>query len=517
MGCHNPKTLSEDDDSEKKNEVLKPESEEKEESEESSEKKEEDKKKPKKKPKNDVKDKENKINDENAKSMINKMKEMAKNRRKFHPKMNDNNYLKYLDDDEESSGKKKKHKKDKKPSDEESSDKDIDFSKLTLKERIYHEYKRHKYYLDDNELDVFAKIKKSTSKIKYLKYIDSKQLHESEITCICTLTGKIKNICYATASFDKSIKFWDDTFENIFNISKLLSPPAYICCFDTTYLLSAEAIVIKMYDLITEDIDCIHVFKDHIYDINCILPVSFIKDQEESHFFTGGKDKILRLWHPDNPNPMKYYEGHNDEVTHIQKVIDKNIISSSIDKKFFIWDINNTTPIIILNNYYSSLCVLGINYGFCVGAYDNKIRFYDDEFLLLNCLVIDFYGITNILLINDNKILTVDIENKINIINIDKEELSFSYKENKCEIVNVIKSFGFESIKENKRIIISGKDGFIYFYEWKGESNDSKNDKKNDKKSNHHKHDKSKDKEKLENEKDKKKNKNNKSEKNNNK
>ena len=108
MGCHNPKTLSEDDDSVKKNEVLKPESEEKEESEESSEKKEEDKKKPKKKPKNDVKDKENKINDVNAKSMINKMKEMAKNRRKFHPKMNDNNYLKFLDDDEESSDKKKK-------------------------------------------------------------------------------------------------------------------------------------------------------------------------------------------------------------------------------------------------------------------------------------------------------------------------------------------------------------------------------------------------------------------------
>ena len=522
MGCGFPHESSDiDDKSNKKNdeESIKPESDGKEESEGSSEEEketeEEKKENEEQSDKNGVKNDEKKINedDKNAKEMMNKMKEKAKNRKNFLNKMKDNNYLKYLEDeDDKSSDKNKNHKKNKKKENEEEYDKDIDFSKMTLKERIHYEYKRYKYYLDDNELDVFAKIKKSTSKIKYLKYKDSKRLHKSEITSICSLTGKIKKICYATASFDKSIKFWDASFENIFNITNLLSPPVYICCFDTTYLLSAEAIVIKMYDLISENIDCVHKFKDHIYDINCILPISFINNQEESHFFSGGKDKTLRLWYPDSPTPIKFYVGHDDEVTHIQKIIDQRIISSSIDKKFLIWDINQTNPIIILNNYFNSLCVLGINCGFCVGAYDNKIRFYDDEFLLFNCLVIDFYGITNILLIDDNKILSVDIENKINVINIENEELSFNYKENKFEIVNIIKSVNFENNKEKKMIIITGKDGFVYLYEWKGENSSSKHDKKHDKK-HHDKHDKSKDKEKSRNSKDKKKDKNSKDEK----
>ena len=385
----------------------------------------------------------------------------------------------------------------------ESEEPEESYKELTLKERINNEYQRHKNYLDTNEKGVYSEInKKSYKNAKKYKYRKSLLLHEKEITYICTLSGRIKKITYATSSVDKSIKLWNVKFVVIGIIKNLEWYSNFLCEFDTTNLLSSESIYIKMYDLMTDNYDCIRTFRDHIEDINCIL--ALIDVEEENYIFmSGGKDKILRLWDYEIDTPMKYYEGHYDVVTHIEKIgnDNKKIISCSKDKTFIIWDIKNTSPIKVFNNYFNHLCVLGDNIGFCCGAYDNKIRFYDNDYLLMKCLVSELYGINQILMIDDYCMLTVDIENKINVLDLYNNNLAFIYTGCEEEVVKVIKAFNWDlNNLENKIIVTACKDGYIYLYSFEMEINSKKDNK--EKKS--YKKEKEKDKKNKEKEKDKK-------------
>ena len=349
------------------------------------------------------------------------------------------------------------------------------YIELTLKEKIDNEYQRHKNYLDTNEKGVYAEInKKSYKNAKRYKYRKSLLLHEKEITCICSLSGKIKKITYATSSIDKSIKFWNAKFIIINQIKNLEWYSNFICEFDTTNILSSESIYIKMYDLMSDNLECIHTFRDHIEDINVIL--SLIDFEEEKYIFiSGGKDKILRLWdHEIDDTPIKYYEGHYDIVTHIQKIgsDNKKIISCSKDKTFIVWDIKNSNPLKVFNNYFNHLYLLGDNVGFCCGAYDNKIRFYNDEYLLNKCLVSELYGINYLLLIDDYYMLTVDYKNNINVLDLYTNDFLFIYTGCVEEVVSVIKSFNWNSNNsENKIIITACKDGYIYLYSFEIENN----------------------------------------------
>ena len=348
------------------------------------------------------------------------------------------------------------------------------YRELTLKEKIFNEYQRHKDYLDTNEKGVYAEInKKSYKNAKRYKYRKSVLLHEKEITCICSLSGKIKKIAYATSSLDKSIKFWNASFINIKKIKNLEWHSNFLCEFDTTNILSSESIYIKMYDLMSDDYDCIRTFRDHIDDINSIL--SLINFWEDKYIFiSGGKDKILRLWDHEMDKPIKFFEGHYEDVTHIQKIgsNNKNIISCSNDKTFIVWDINNTSPVKIFNNYFNHLYLLGDNIGFCVGAYDNKIRFYDDDYLLKKCLVSELYGIRYLFMIDDYYMLTIDIDNNINVLDIYNNNFLFKYSGCVEEVVCVIKAFNWDlDNSENKIIITACKDGYAYLYSFELEIN----------------------------------------------
>ena len=174
-----------------------------------------------------------------------------------------------------------------------------------------------------------------------------------EITCLISLSGTIKKIAYASSSLDKTISLWDSYFLNISEIKCEECYSNFICEFDTTNILSCERNHIKVYNLISEHYDCTKVFKDHIDDINCLLPV--IDYEEEKYIFlSGGKDKTLRLWDHEMDAPIKYYEGHYSTVTQIQKYgnDNKKVISCSDDKTFIVWDIKNTNPLKIFNNYF---------------------------------------------------------------------------------------------------------------------------------------------------------------------
>ena len=382
------------------------------------------------------------------------------------------------------------------------------YKELTFKEKIEDEYQRHKNYLDTNEKGVYAKInKKSYKNAKRYKYRKSLLLHEKEITSICTLSGTIKKIVYATSSVDKSIKFWNSKFLEINHINNLEWYSNFLCEFDTTNILSSESIYIKMYDLMSDNIECIRTFRDHIEDINAILPlINF--DEEKFFFITGGKDKILRLWDHDIDTPMKYYEGHYDVVTHIQKIglDNKKIISCSKDKTFIVWDLQNTNPIKIFNNYFNHLYLLGNKIGFCCGAYDNKIRFYDIDYLLNKCLITEFHGINNILMIDDYYMLIVDINNSINVLDLYENNFVFSYTGCADEVVNVIKSHNWDlDNTENKIIIVTCKDGYIYLYSFELVINSKNNSKKKSSKKGKEKNKKDKNqKDKIKKDKDKK-------------
>ncbi len=393
-------------------------------------------------------------------------------------KKGDNKYYDILDKDLEF---KKKEKKE-----EIESEIEMDMS-LTLKERVYNEYNRHKYYLDSNEKEVYELInKKSFKNPSRYKYRKSVLLHKKEITHIISLSGSIKKISYATSSLDKTISLWDSSFLIIHNIKCVEWYSNFLCEFDTTNLLSCESNHIKIYDLMSEDYDCIKTFKDHIEDINCLLSMIDF-DEEKYIFLSGGKDKILRLWDYEMNAPIKYYEGHYDTVTHIEQYgkDNKKFISCSNDKTFIVWDIKNANPLKIFKNYFNHLTIVGDSFGFCCGAFDNKIRFYNKEYLLIKSLVSDLYGIKNILMADDYCMLTVDINNNINVIDLDdnNNNLAFIYTGYEDEIVSVIKSFNwnFEN-KGSKSIIVACKNGYAYIYTFEYESNNKNKKKDNNQK-----------------------------------
>lgn len=340
---------------------------------------------------------------------------------------------------------------------------------LPLKERVYNEFNRHKYYLDTNEKGAYTKInKKSFTNSKRYKYRKSILLHKKAITCLISLSGTIKKIAYASSSLGKEISLWDSYFLNIHKIKCTQWHSNFLSEFDTTNLLSCESNHIKMYDLKSEDYDVIKIFKDHIDDILCLLPVIDF-DEEKYIFLSGGKDKTLRLWDHEMDAPIKYYEGHYSTVTHIKKYGNNNkkVISCSEDKTFIVWDIKNTNPLKIFNNYFNHLVIANDSLGFCCGAYDNKIRFYNNEYILIKCIVSQLFGIRNILMINDYCILIVDIDNNINILDLDEDEnnLAFIYTGYEDEVVDVIKSFNWNKENQNSRaIMVACKNGYVYLY-----------------------------------------------------
>ena len=371
-------------------------------------------------------------------------------------------------------------KRKKKEETEEESETDMS---LPLKQRVYNEHNRHKHYLDSNEKGAYAKInKKSFTNTKRYKYRKSVMLHKKEITCLISLSGTIKKIAYSSSSLDKTITLWDAYFLLIGEIKCDEWYSNFICEFDTTNILSCESNHIKMYDLMSEHYDCIRIFKDHIEDIYALLPV--IDEEEEKYIFlSGGKDKTLRLWDHEMDAPIKYYEGHYSTVTHIKKYgnDNKKVISCSEDKTFIVWDIKNTNPLKIFNNYFNHLVIENDSLGFCCGAYDNKIRFYNNEYVLIKCLVSQLFGIRNILMINDFCMLIVDIDNNMNILDLDETEnnLAFIYTGYEDEVVSVIKSFNWNSKNVGSRaIIVACKNGYAYLYTFEYELTDNNNNNK---------------------------------------
>jgi len=349
----------------------------------------------------------------------------------------------------------------------------------SIKDIIYSEFQRHKTYLDSTEKKCVEEIDYSNYiNCDYFRYSKSILLHQKEITSICSINFNLRKICYATGAKDGKIKLWKENFECIFSKVNLLHPPLVLLQYQTRYLLSAEGIYIKIYDLNSNYLDLTQTLRDHIGEITTILILGEeYLNQPNLKIITGGKDKILRMWNVLEESVIKYFEGHRDSITTIQYVGNyKNIIiSMAIDKCFIVWEIHTCNIIIIFNNYFSSTCLLGTNFGFCCGAYDNKIRFYDKEYNMVKCIVGDFYNCDNFLMISNNHLIFTTAGNELMIIDIDSDKIFSYYKGLKCDIKKMIKSYDWDMQERNmnnqlrgikyKNILTVGTDGYIYIWE----------------------------------------------------
>ena len=461
----------------------------KKEKEKSPQKKEKDKKEEEKKEEESKNEKEDEEKEEEKKEEKNEEK---KEKEKTKKNKKDKKKKKKKSDDDDKIDKKKvmNYNKVINPPEEEEESSEFESEKIDSphpseliesnnKEKIYSEYLKNKNYFSPEEKKNSKEISKnsyeSCTKNKYRKNI---LLHNDEVTSICSFDSKTKSIAYATSSLDRTIKFWTGKFKLIDTISNLLTPSLYLSEFDYTNLLSAEGVYIKMYDISSQVYECKFIFRDHIEEIYIIYNII---TKTSMKFLSGGKDKIIRLWIPDSEVPIRYYEGHKNSIISIRNIANnkKLIASISEDKKCIIWEVNNSNMIYEFDNYFSPLSLIETKSGFCIGAYDNKIRFYNDEYSLKKCLKTKFYG-NNLLLGDESNLFSADANGNINLIDLDKNELVIIFEGNNTEIVQMIKSYNwdpdpldknekekskfYENKTENRTIITVNKDGYVYTY-----------------------------------------------------
>ena len=347
------------------------------------------------------------------------------------------------------------------------------------KEMIYSEYKKNKKYLSPEEKKNSRELHEdSYDKAKKVKYKKNILLHNDEITSICSFDGKSKDISYATSSLDKTIKLWNKKFKDIGTITNLFCPSLYICEFDKIYILSAEGLYINMYDISTKENELVKTFRDHVDEINIIV---VLVTNSQLNFISGGRDKILRLWSQDNEKPIRYYEGHTETITLISKVgnskkiSEKLVVSISEDNKCILWELSNSNLIMEFQNYYTAMSLIETPKGFCIGSYDNKLRFFNtDNYSLDKCYITKFYGNSCLLLGDEKYYFTVDYKNNINLMNLDKKDLEVIFEGPKKDIVQIIKCFDWDpdnseksksaTNNENRKIIAVSKDGYVYSY-----------------------------------------------------
>ena len=353
------------------------------------------------------------------------------------------------------------------------------FLQNTQKNIIYSEYQKNINYLDNIEKTCFETIdSRSIKTARYLKYSKSILLHIGEIYCICSLTKNLSEIYYATGGADCCLKFWTMKFECIQEIKNLQLPSKSLKQYNTKFILSAEGINIKIYNIYNKNIDDVKVLKDHIDIVNEI----FILRNE--YVFSGGKDKVIRLWNinkfiKDQERNLinRYFEGHRNEVIKITSISSScnTIISLSKDKEFIIWEINSGNILLKFENYFTPVCILGTNFGFCCGSFDNKIRFYNEQYEMIKCLVGNYFNVEHLLMLSNKHLMFSSDSNNIYVVDIDDDTIKTIYKGLKCRITCMMKCadfYDFEVYMKNKSkgidyqtVLTTGNDGYVYLWE----------------------------------------------------
>ena len=336
--------------------------------------------------------------------------------------------------------------------------------------------RKNKKLLGSNEKAVTSQISNIPPPQIIKNYIKTNKLHNTVITCICPFRPNPRDIAYATASLDKTIKLWSINFDLIDIIKMISFPSVYLVHYRTKRILSAEGLYIKVYDVLSS-MTIKHILRDHIDDVLTMLLMV-----DNYSVISGGVDRVLRLWSVKEEKCIRYYEGHVGKVTFIDYINHhNNIISMSEDKTFIIWDIDSANELVIFNNYFTSTCLIGTQFGFVCGAYDNKLRLYNNQFKLFSVLYGNFYGTENLLMLSGKDLLFVNEKNEICILDINKKSMKYVYQGAKGDIVQVVKGCDWDSLNEDvwneenneigndmngpnrdKLIVAVTEDGYVY-------------------------------------------------------
>ena len=352
-------------------------------------------------------------------------------------------------------------------------------NRMNQRRDIEAEFRKNKRLLGSNEKAVTSQISNIPPPQIIKNYIKTNKLHNTVITCICPFRPNPRDIAYATASLDKTIKLWSINFDLIDIIKMISFPSVYLVHYRTKRILSAEGLYIKVYDVLSS-MTIKHILRDHIDDVLTMLLMV-----DNYSVISGGVDRVLRLWSVKEEKCIRYYEGHVGKVTFIDYINHhNNIISMSEDKTFIIWDIDSANELVIFNNYFTSTCLIGTQFGFVCGAYDNKLRLYNNQFKLFSVLYGNFYGTENLLMLSGKDLLFVNEKNEICILDINKKSMKYVYQGAKGDIVQVVKGCDWDSLNEDvwneenneigndmngpnrdKVIVAVTEDGYVYEYQ----------------------------------------------------
>ena len=299
------------------------------------------------------------------------------------------------------------------------------------------------------------------------KYNITNKLHHSTITAICPFAPNPRDIAYASAGLDKTIKLWSVNFDMIDLIQLTSFPSIQLSHYRTKRLLSAEGLYLKVYDVIGS-LMLKHILRDHSDDILTLLILS-----DNLTIATGGKDKVIRIWDVKKEKCLNYFKGHQHSIKKLEHMNKKeNIISVGEDKAFIVWNIQTGEQLAVYNNYFSSTDVIGTEFGFICGSYDNKIRLFNNNYKLFGVLYGNFYGTDNFLMVSKKELMFINEKNEMCIVDITSKKMKYVYDGIKGDIVKVIKGCDWESEKclENgcngeKVVIVATEDGFVYEYQ----------------------------------------------------
>lgn len=331
---------------------------------------------------------------------------------------------------------------------------------MKMKEEAKKEYCETKDYLDSVEKLCAVRIDDFKPQVILAEY--SIKIHKDIINCLITIR-QIDNILYATCSEDKTIKFWNEDFNQIEEI-ETESEPKILLQYNTQYILSAENNIIIAYEF--GSYSKAFIFKDHLSKITTIALKS------DMQFASGGYDCIIRIWdindsdynnneydsNSDNIKCKSYFNGHTSAIIKIIELEPDTMISCSEDKSVVIWDSKLLSIMVKLNNYFTTISLVKTNEVFLLGAYDNKLRIYSKDIQMKQVLTGRYYNIKHILLIGKDYIAITNSTKKIYIIDKEYKTIEYIYKGQRSLITSMV------SHDLSKNFVTSGDDGKVYIW-----------------------------------------------------
>ena len=328
---------------------------------------------------------------------------------------------------------------------------------------ITYEYKKNRLFLSDDEKFKAIPLAKPHSPPTIL-YHKIYNIHTSSITSILTLSPSCEGIHYATASTDNTIKLWSALFHMLSHITTQHAHSTCLAQHKRKYLLSAEGVYIYMYKLRPPH-KTHFIFRSHTAEVLHIMPLS------QDVFISSGKDATIRLW---KENVIRFYEGHRSCVRKVSKVFNmRNMASYGDDKKIFIWEYTQAIALNSIDVYYTCADIVGTNFGFVTGSYDNKLRMYnmkEGNGELFAVFDMDYYYCRNIIIANEeeNVYLFTNFINEIIALDVKERTVVKVLKGNvgECKVNMVVKDYQWVNHEDEheKNVIAVCDDGCAYVW-----------------------------------------------------